>query len=265
MRCSTILASALSASTIMAAPTWPSFNKDAAMPGQLETVSEWFNMLAGKVQAGRAMAISPVCDMSKVQLPSSKLPPPGAGLSLKHVAVGRGTQNYTCEGLKDTEAPVLVGAVATLYNASCMASAFPDLLSMVPGVALKFAHPLGAKAGSDSDSKLGPVPAAVSGHHYFIGATPFFTLDTPNQKLGEVPTSKLNATDAPRDAPKGQQGEPAVGWLKLAATDAATGGLREVYRVGTAGGSSPKTCKGLPDFFEVQYSAEYWFYSGESN
>lgn len=257
MRCSTLLASALGASTVMAAPAWPSLNKDAAMPGQLETVSEWFNTLAGKVQAGRAMAINPICDMSKVQLPSSKLPPPASGLSLKHVAVGRGTQNYTCEGLKETEAPVLVGAVATLYNASCMASAFPDLLSMVPKVSLKF-NP------TEAESKLGPVPAAVSGHHYFIGSTPFFTLDTPNQMLGEVPTAKLNQTDAPDNAPTGQQGEPAVAWLKLAAKDGATGNLQEVYRVGTAGGSSPKTCKGLPDFFEVQYSAEYWFYSGAS-
>ena len=78
MRCSTLLASALGAVSVMAAPAWPSLNKDAAtIPGQLETVSKWFNTLAGKAQADRAMAINPVCDMLKVQLPScTSMTPP---------------------------------------------------------------------------------------------------------------------------------------------------------------------------------------------
>lgn len=38
------------------------------------------------------------------------------------------------------------------------------------------------------------------------------------------------------------------------------GGVREVYRVNTAGGAAPATCVGQKAAFEVQYAAEYWFF-----
>ncbi len=66
------------------------------------------------------------------------LPPPTAGLALKHVAIGRGVQNYTCDLANATAVPVSIGAVATLFNASCVAGTYPDLLNMLPRVALQF-------------------------------------------------------------------------------------------------------------------------------
>lgn len=187
-----------------------------------------------------------------------------AGLVLKHVAIGRGTQNYTCDVTNATAEPVAAGAVATLFNASCVASSYPDLLHQLPKLALHFnlssTEQLQLGSGSDWEQKLGPTNLGISGHHFFTNATtPFFTLDTSRAALGTIPCNKTGTTDAPGTAPTGQQGEGAVAWLKLQARSGATGNLQEVYRVETAGGSAPKSCSGLPAVFEIQYAAEYVF------
>ncbi|RYP89731.1 hypothetical protein DL770_004119 [Monosporascus sp. CRB-9-2] len=264
-----LLGAALSATTIVAAPTWPPVNVNAAMTDGIETVSEYFNMLARKVEAGRYTMAAPVCDLSKAQMPlaPSPLGGPAAGLMLKHVAIGRGTQNYTCDTTNSAAVPVAAGAVATLFNASCVASAYPDLLHMLPKLSLRFDLPFTTAAISDEDDgvahRMGPADLAISGAHYFTDATtPFFNLDTPRAARGEAGCAKEEATPAPADAPAGPGGEPAVAWLRLSTREGATGGLREVYRVETAGGSPPESCQGMPAAFEVQYAAEYWFYEG---
>ena len=190
------------------------------------------------------------------------LPDVTPGLILKHVAVGRGTQNYTCDTSNTTAAPTAAGAVATLFNASCIAATYPDLLNMLPRVSMAFnltASPSYPKnlVPTSTNSKLAPGNYVISGHHYFTdNTTPFFTLDTDNLKLGVIPCSKKAAVAAPADAPAGQQGEKAVPWLKLSAKLGATGRLQEVYRVETAGGSAPSTCSGMPASFQVEYSAQ---------
>lgn len=202
------------------------------------------------------------------------LPAVSAGLSLKHVAIGRGTQNYTCDTSNTTSAPSAVGAVATLFNATCVAATYPDLLNMLPRVALAFNLTTAEASSSSSSSgagaypdnlvpastgeRLAPGSYAISGHHYFLDTTtPFFNLDTDNGELGEAPCAKNATADAPAGAAAGQRGEKAVAWLKLTARDGATGRLQEVYRVETAGGSPPATCEGMGAAFEVQYSAQY--------
>ncbi|ORY71595.1 malate dehydrogenase [Pseudomassariella vexata] len=258
MRSSIILASVLGALTVLAAPTSPSLNLNSALPGQAETVTEYFNMLAQKVQEGRSMAVAPVCDLSKAKMAiaPTPLPVPAEGLKLKHVAIGRGTQNYTCDVTNATAVPAQTGAVATLFNASCVAATYPDLLNMLPKLAMSFNL-------TEVEQKMGPSNLAISGQHFFTNTTtPFFNLDTTRATLGEAGCTKANATSAPANAPKGQLGEPAVPWLKLVTHVGATGNLQEVYRIETAGGSAPATCKGMPATFEVQYSAQYWFFEG---
>jgi hypothetical protein len=170
---------------------------------------------------------------------------------LKHVAVGRGTQNYTCDINNATAAPVQIGAMATLFNASCVASTYPDLAIMLTKLALQFNL-------TDDEATLGPSNLAISGKHFFTNTTtPFFDLDRPNLELGEAPCAKINSTAAPTDAPKSPNGATAVPWLKLQTRNGATGGLQEVFRVETAGGSAPAVCGGMPASFEVQYSAQY--------
>lgn len=167
---------------------------------------------------------------------------------MRHVAVGRGTQNYTCDASKENLAPKLAGAVATLFNASCVAALYPDVLDRIPGMAVHF--DLGGAA------RLGPSAMPRSGVHYFAdGSTPFFDLDTPTLDIGRAPCAKNSTADAPSTAAVGRRGEKAVAWLRLTAKEGATDGIREVYRLTTAGGSPPATCKGLPATFEVQYAA----------
>lgn len=74
---------------------------------------------------------------------------------------------------------------------------------------------------------------------------------------------KVNSTPAPAGAMKGVggKGDGAVAWLKLCALDGQGEVFKEVYRVQTAGGSPPGSCVGMPGAFEVQYAAQYWFYS----
>lgn len=193
------------------------------------------------------------------------LPAVTAGLTLKHVAIGRGTQNYTCDLSNTTAAPSAVGAVATLFNATCVAATYPDLLNTLPRVAMSFN--LSSSGGADdtpsnlvpasTGDRLAPGNYMISGHHFFRDSTtPFFNLDTDNWALGEAPCAKNATVDAPAGAATGQQGEKAVAWLKLTAREGATGRLQEVYRVETAGGSPPATCEGMSAAFEVQYSAQ---------
>lgn len=190
------------------------------------------------------------------------LPDVTPGLILKHVAIGRGTQNYTCDTTNTTAAPTATGAVATLFNASCIAATYPDLLNMLPRVSMAFNLTASASypknlLPTSTNTRLAPGNYVISGHHFFIDSTtPFFTLDTDTLKLGVIPCSKKAAVAAPADAPTGQQGEKAVPWLKLSAKEGATGRLQEVYRVETAGGSAPSTCSGMPASFQVEYSAQ---------
>jgi hypothetical protein len=132
-----------------------------------------------------------------------------------------------------------------------VASIYPDLLNLLPELALQF------QLTESESPQMGPTNLVISGKHYFTNSTtPFFNLDTLAQGLGEAPCAKNATSPAPSDAPTGLQGEPAVAWLKLVTRAGATGDLREVYRVETAGGSAPATCSGQPATFEVQYAAQ---------
>lgn len=252
MRLSTVVVSSLAA-VATAAPTWPSFNiKELANPmNALDSLSGYFNLIASKVEAAKAIAIAPTCDVSKAKMPTVEgLPPPSQGLSVHHVVVGRGTQNYTCDEGEDAK-PKAAGAVATLFNVTCMASMYPDVTNRIPGMAVHF--------NLDNADRLGPRVLPVSGHHYFTSeGVPYFDLGD----IGQAPTAKNSSAAPPLTASAGQGGEPAVTWLKLLTVEGATEGIQEVYRVSTAGGTPPATCKGMPSNFEVEYAAEYWFWSG---
>lgn len=274
MFASLLLVSALGASSILAAPVAP----DIKLAPNIDTVSEYFNLLAATIKESKA-GPAPTCDLSKAKLPAGKcssemkydrpgihrltytnltlgakaLAPPTAGFKLKHIALGRGTQNYTCDTSKPDSAPVGAGAVATLFDASCVATAYPDLARSLGKVAMQF-----NLTSAETSTKLNPSNLVISGRHYFTGpTTPFFNLDVSAKKLGHANCAKDGATPAPPDAPRGQKGEPAVPWLKLVTISGATGNLREIYRVETVGGSAPATCQGLPASFTVQYAAQY--------
>ena len=246
MRFSTVLVSAY-AVTVSAAPAFPDFRiKDVVNPEDtLTALSEYFNVLATKVQLAKYLSEPPTCDVSTAKMPSAPeaLAPPAEGLQVSSVVVGRGTQNYTCDAGNANAEPAAAGAVATLFDASCVAALYPDLLDRIPGMALRF--------NLSDPEQLGASPLPVVGVHYFSAkTTPFFDIGNGV----EVFTKKAADTPAPATAAVGQRGESAVAWLKLDAVEGTTGNVKEVYRVTTAGGAPPKTCENMPETFEVEYA-----------
>ncbi|KAF2194430.1 hypothetical protein K469DRAFT_546603 [Zopfia rhizophila CBS 207.26] len=190
-----------------------------------------------------------VCDLDAATMPTAPtpLPAPAAGLHLSHVAVGRGTQNYTCKSDSPSETPTAVGAVAQLFNATCQAVRAPAVLADVTVTALNHPVPANEIAGQ-----------LLSGHHEFTSeGVPLFVLNTDVHKFGEVQAKKNASSPAPEGASAGPNGQGSVAWLKL---NAVSGDFMEVYRLNTAGGSPPKTCEGIEGHFTVEYAAEYWFW-----
>lgn len=188
------------------------------------------------------------------------LPPVSEGLALYHIAVGRGTQNYTCDLSNTTAVPAAAGAVATLVNATCLTANSPLLAWSLAGWAFQ--------------DKVVKVPTTfpvndflrISGHHYFTDlTTAYFNLDTVGEgndtwqsNYSQGAFKKINSTDAPSDAVK-----DSVPWLKLTSkssndTECA---FQEVYRINTVGGAAPKSCTGQEAAFQIEYAAEYWFYA----
>ncbi|KAL2162791.1 hypothetical protein VTH06DRAFT_6627 [Thermothelomyces fergusii] len=265
MRPSLLFAPALAASA-WAAPAYPKLDAASMLPDSIRAISDYFNLLASKVQESRILDVAPVCDLSQVPLPAgaADLPPPSTGLSLRHVAIGRGTQNYTCDVSAPDSAPQAAGAVAALFNASCLAAARPEVAGALTRAALRFSLAQ-SRAGAGRRQRLAPSDLRPSGLHFFADATtPLFKLDlSPAARLGELPCGKNASVPAPpadAAASRGLRGEPPVPWLKLVAKPGATGGLREVYRFHTVGGSPPASCRGMPAEFQVDYAAQYWFY-----
>jgi len=129
---------------------------------------------------------------------------------------------------------------------------------MMTNLALQYNLP------ADSAASLQPANIVLVGKHFFTNTTPMFDLDdNPGKQLGVAACAKVANTTAPADAPKGVNGvgDGAVPWLYLNTTKATVGNVKAVYRLNTAGGNPPKTCKSSPAVFSVEYAAEYWFYT----
>jgi hypothetical protein len=172
---------------------------------------------------------------------------PSTNLTLQYVAVGRGTQNYTCAS--SGSLPVQQGAVATLFDATWLAyhdestlNAIPPRAVYIPFLPYRF------------DVTL---PFIVLGHHFFDSTgTPTFDLYSVNKTLYGRKTSDIKA---PAAANKGPAGTGAVDWLQLTAKPGyESNGVSLAYRVVTAGGE-PFNCT-IAGIMFVQYAAEYWFY-----
>ena len=185
-----------------------------------------------------------------VQTPNT-LPVLSNAVNLRVIALGVGTQNYTCSSTPNvsTAAPVSVGARANLYDVTQLFTDSPQLIGNETQTALL--------ANSGGNNQL-------IGQHFFtyVGSTltPTFDLDghSPAYFLSSV---KANTESAPMMAYAGMDNEGAVPWLFLNSDSSGLSqGVSEVYRVETAGGMQPSTCADKTGDFQVPYSAEYWFY-----
>ncbi|KAJ5634776.1 hypothetical protein N7528_002618 [Penicillium herquei] len=185
---------------------------------------------------------------------SVQLPAPSSNLTLKYIAIGRGTQNYTCANSTSAAVPFSVGAAATLFDASCIAAQSMNLLHEMPAV-----------AGSAPVGSLGFLAELLShttnssnlilGEHYFNAAGDP-VLDLRLSGLSDwIVATKTASVNAPQLSSTANQN---VAWLQLERLSGS--GIEEVYRVETYQGSAPATCSGLNKTVVVQYAAEYWFY-----
>jgi len=189
------------------------------------------------------------CTLKYATLPPSTLPPVTAGLVLTHVAIGRGTQNYSCATNTAASIPAQIGADAKLFNATCLAGASAQgnaAVMQAPAIAYKYPEPSG---NTDVENQL------QSAHHYFLDTTtPFFDFVTQDHNYGTVASKKIAASPAPNATAN-------VPWLKLQASVSNGNNIKEIYRVNTVGGVAPVNCAGQPSLIYVQYAAEYMFYA----
>lgn len=141
------------------------------------------------------------CDISNIHLPqrgqNPELPNPGSNLKLKYVTFGVGTQNYTCANDDATTEPTAVGALATLYDASCFIRLASPALDALNKLALRLPIKDAQEIITDS------IEMDNLGSHYFVGKVPFFDLIGSDQAMVTV-DQKVPAPDAKN-----------VDWLKL--------------------------------------------------
>jgi hypothetical protein len=159
---------------------------------------------------------------------------------------------------------VAQGAIAVLYDATCLAAYYPDIFTLIPNIALQFSLPTNISGSAPVSNILSFWNANVIGWHYFRNATEaYFDMDTRNSYFGKLIVTEAAQKDAPAYAPSGQAqtNTGAAPWVFYGFLNSSTiGNNRYIYRINTAGGEPPQTCQGMPDVFTVEYAAQYWFW-----
>ncbi|QRV82741.1 hypothetical protein RhiJN_10756 [Ceratobasidium sp. AG-Ba] len=209
-----------------------------------------------------AVGRAPSCSLTgaKPNLTGTTITVPAG--TLVNVALGVGTQNYTC-GAAGTFTSA--GAVATLFDVSCLAKTGP-LIDNLPNMAFAVAS---NEKGAALIGKLGPVIQSspfVLAHHYFItnpapgatGITPVFDARADSKKgdpTAFVAVKKVANSPAPTDSAHN------VDFLSLQNIGGTIGGsmANNVLRVATKNGQPPTSCSGNATV-QVPYTALYWFY-----
>lgn len=183
-----------------------------------------------------------------LRLGTQSLPAPNG--TLKFITIGRGTQNYTCNSTFPS--PVLLGAKAILLDASPLLPLLPPgegtaVLDLLPRYVIDLDF---AAIEASQIPKLGI-------HYFDSKGVPTFDLG----QNGLLKGKGLADIPAPADASAGpfDQGYGAVDWKTLGDAGGSVG-LKQVYRVETAGGKAPPSCAGVTEPIYIDYSALYWFY-----
>ncbi|TGJ79018.1 hypothetical protein E0Z10_g9739 [Xylaria hypoxylon] len=238
---------------------------------QLQSVYVFISALA----VTTASPLRPRCDATPTTSVTYILPTTGGATSLpapdtplKHIVVGHGVQNYTCNAVG--VAGTSIGALAVLHDITDLyPGSGPYALSsaswgnLTSQVLRTTSQPIDASnavtpfpAPADLTVSGIPRPLAFIGHHYFdTTGTPTFSLHD-NAEL--LKAAKVTGITAPSTADRGLTSEGAVDWLLLSDKGGSVI-LTKVYRVLTSGGS-PAVCGAVGDTQSVPYTAMYWFY-----
>lgn len=191
---------------------------------------------------------------------SAPLPAPSG--EPKYIALGLGTQNYTCNSTSGTY--TATGALAQLFDATYYLKANKDEVATLSQtyldlyIALPCSKSPSACVEADSQCanqanvQFQGGPLAPFGEQYFTSnGTPTWDLYGAAlhpflyaKKVGDVKAK--NASD--------------VDWLFLESNGSPDNKIiSSVYRVETVGGVAPQACSGIHSI-TVPYAAEYWMY-----
>ncbi|KAF8478279.1 hypothetical protein JB92DRAFT_2769005 [Gautieria morchelliformis] len=171
------------------------------------------------------------------------LPPGQTNLTIpgdakpEYIAAGFGTQNYSCSTAGTYTS---IGAVAVLFDASCVFDAFQSACNNKAFSSLE-------ETQASISAALGPSPL-VLGHHYFVknptpggtGLSPTFDFRADSQKGDPnafVITSKTGDISSPVDPTDN------VDWLELKAIDGQGSLAKYVFRIFTIGGQPPSSVR----------------------
>ncbi|KAF8914680.1 hypothetical protein CPB85DRAFT_1375454 [Mucidula mucida] len=178
---------------------------------------------------------------------SSLTAPTGAP---KFVGLGVGTQNYTCA---DTGAYASAGAVATLYDISCIVDT--PMYDSISDIAIDLWTSGSPNPGDVCKNSRINAPT-VLGQHYFItnpvtgsGISPMWNFGS----AGSVVAAKTGNMAAPT-------GSNDVDWLALNAVEGQGTLASQIFRVDTREGQPPASCEVGSDPITVKYTALYCEY-----
>ncbi|EPS36672.1 hypothetical protein H072_9768 [Dactylellina haptotyla CBS 200.50] len=185
---------------------------------------------------------------------TNALPPPTtAEGKLFKIALGVGTQNFSCAAAGSD--PVSNGAYAILYDFSCIFLANEDAAKTLGDLAAQM-KPDALNIFMKMTQNMLNVQYPI-GKHFFKGdfTTPAFEFIDGQKFYGGV----AGKVPAPAGSYAGQNGLGAVPSLKLTPKAGMGSTITTVYRIHTAGGVGPAKCD-RPGIKQFPYSAEYWFY-----
>jgi hypothetical protein len=206
-------------------------------------------------------------DLSTVTIPLSPAQQTALGLPttpLVAVGLGFGVQNYTCSA---NNVFVSAGAVAELFDISCLASTNNNRLSTIHNDLFNLWNSDRAN-GVTIQQLIASLPDIVPpnmilSQHYFItnaagGISPVWDFRA-TQKFKGVP----NAVFVGKALANTPDASPTknVAWLHVGKV---SGDISdEVYRIYTVGGVAPPSCvSGTTKDISVKYVSQYWFYGG---
>ena len=196
--------------------------------------------------------------------------PSNDNVTLRHVGLGVGIQNYSCASM--TATPTRIGAIASVFDITSYSLSHGIKASTDLGVAYYKAYvKLPCQASQNLDDNTCQMKANSNGlqhlgHHWFqlvnsVGV-PYFSI--PGDNLSLVSAQKVGDVAAPTDAyGGGKTGHGAVDWLLLTrdGSPANVGPFTEIYRILTCGGKpDPNGCSSGMEILSYKYTALYWYF-----
>ncbi|KAF8546712.1 hypothetical protein OG21DRAFT_1517959 [Imleria badia] len=210
-----------------------------------------------------ARQFSASCGLSeaRLQVPANQTQLTAPTSSPSFIAIGLGTQNYTCNATTSTY--VLTGAVAELFDSSCLYGT--PAFDTAPGLAYTaWEASTDLATPQDVITSLGLIPdPLVLGQHMYVpsptgsGLSPKWDFTSSGGTAGNLDAYVIGvkAGDLPSS-------NPAVNIDNLM-IKAIKGDLASlIFRVQNNGGQAPAGCGTQGANITVKYTAQYWFFGG---